>query len=216
MRAAPIGLLVSTLASGAAAAAESPPLPAPAASAAPAAGARPAPLERLEHPSPVHDLQFGVALLPGTGFRSIFPYKDGVSCGKTGKRVCTGRLPFFLDVQPSFGVGDHWDVLVDLRFGIEQDFTNSHQFAVAPGVRYWVDPDQDFKFFATIQVAYDTTAQHDPMVRNNDFALRNSNGLMFDVMRNFGVYLQLGATIGFVRWLRFEIDGGAGVQARFP
>ena len=39
---------------------------------------------------------------------------------------------------------------------------------------------------------------------------------MFEVMRNFGVYVQFGETIGFVRWLRFEIDVGIGVQARFP
>jgi hypothetical protein len=29
-------------------------------------------------------------------------------------------------------------------------------------------------------------------------------------------YLQFGETIGFVRWLRFDIDGGVGVQARLP
>ena len=57
-----------------------------------------------------------------------------INCGQQGKRVCTGLLPFFLDVQPSFGFAEHWDVLVDLRFGIGTDFTTSHQFAVAPGV----------------------------------------------------------------------------------
>ena len=30
----------------------------------------------------------------------------------------------------------------------------------------------------------------------------------------FGVYVQLGETIGFVRWLRFEIDVGLGVRGR--
>jgi hypothetical protein len=39
---------------------------------------------------------------------------------------------------------------------------------------------------------------------------------MFEVMRDLGFYAQIGETIGFVRWLRFEIDVGAGVQARFP
>jgi hypothetical protein len=51
---------------------------------------------------------------------------------------------------------------------------------------------------------------------NDDFAVRNSNGFMFEVMRNLGVYVQFGETIGFVRWLRFEIDGGLGIQARLP
>jgi len=53
-------------------------------------------------------------------------------------------------------------------------------------------------------------------VRSNDFGVRNANGFMFEVMRNLGFYVQFGETIGFARWLRFEIDGGVGVQARMP
>jgi hypothetical protein len=105
---------------------------------------------------------------------------------------------------------------VDLRFGLEQDFTQTRQFAVAPGFRYWVDPELYTKFFATIQMAIDTTDQQTTAVKNNDFGVRNANGFMYEVMRNFGVYIQFGETIGFRRWLRFEIDGGVGVQARFP
>ena len=60
------------------------------------------------------------------------------------------------------------------------------------------------------------TAQPDPQLKGNDFGVRNSNGFMFEVMRNLGFYVQLGETVGFVRWLRFEIDGGVGVQARIP
>jgi hypothetical protein len=176
---------------------------------------------RLRPPTKVHYQQFGIALLSGSGYRAIFPYQNQngvmINCGQLNKTVCTGRLPVFLDVQPSFGFADHWDVLLDLRFGLEQDFTTTHQFAVAPGVRYWVDPEEETKFFATLQVAYDVTAQHvTGLKHNDDVALRNSNGFMFEVMRNFGVYIQFGETIGFVRWLRFEIDAGLGVQARLP
>jgi hypothetical protein len=206
-----------------------PPPPAPAPASAPVSGdpatGAPATTPRsaaVKHFAPLatstmsHFLQFGIALLPGTGYRGIFPYQEMINCGQPGKRVCTGRLPFFLDVQPSFGFAKHWDVLLDLRFGLGQDFTQSHEFALAPGVRYWVDPEEHAKFFATIQAAYDTTAQHNSQLRNNDFALRNSNGFMYEFMRNFGAYVQFGETIGFVRWLRFEIDGGVGVQARLP
>jgi hypothetical protein len=192
-----------------------PPQPAP----APAATARTEPPKKfapLKTDKLSHQLQFGIALLPGTGYRGIFPYQEMINCGQIGKRVCTTRLPFFLDVQPSFGFGKHWDVLVDLRFGLGQDFTQTHQFAVAPGVRYWVDPEENAKFFATVQVAYDTTNQHNAMLKGYDVALRNSNGFMYEFMRNFGAYIQFGETIGFVRWLRFEIDAGIGVQARLP
>ena len=179
---------------------------------------RPAPkrFPRLKQPSLLHQDQFGLAVLPGSGYRIIAPYQDMVPCGQQNKRVCTGWLPFFIDVQPSFGLTRHWDALVDLRFGVQADFSQSHQFAVAPGFRYWVDPDLDMKFFATFQGVYDLNPQHDPGVKDYDFGVRNANGFMFEVMRNLGFYLQFGETLGFVRWLRFEVDGGIGIQARFP
>ena len=171
---------------------------------------------KLRQASLLHKNQLGIAVLPGIGYRGIFPYQENINCGQQGKRVCTGVLPLFLDVQPSFGFAEHWDVLVDLRFGIGTDFTNSHQFAVAPGVRYWVDPELETKFYASIQGVFDATAQQNPRVKDNDFGVRNSNGFMFEVMRNLGFYLQFGETLGFVRWLQFEIDAGLGVQARIP
>ena len=57
---------------------------------------------------------------------------------------------------------------------------------------------------------FDATAQNNPHVRNNDFGIRNANGFMFEVMRNLGFYIQFGETLGFVRWLRFEIDARRG------
>jgi hypothetical protein len=170
----------------------------------------------LEPPSLSHRSQFGLAVLPGSGFRVVVPYGENVYCGQPNERVCSGRLPFFLDVQPSYGLGPHWDVLVDLRFGLEEDFARTHQFAFAPGFRYWTDTETRLKFFATLQLAYDTTEQHDSAIHGYDLAFHNSNGLMMEVMPDLGFYVQLGDTVGFVRWLRFEIDLGLGVQARFP
>src|SRR6185312_5169087 len=171
---------------------------------------------RLAPPSLLHTDQFGLSVMPGSGYRIIAPYKDNVPCGQLDTRVCAGRLPFFIDTQASFGFARRWDVIVDLRFGLEPDFSQSHQFAVAPGVRYWVDADQPAKFFATVQGVYDLNPQHEPGVKDYDFGVRNANGFMFEVMRNLGFYLQFGETVGLVRWLRFEVDGGLGVQARFP
>jgi hypothetical protein len=169
----------------------------------------------LQAPELSHKFQFGLAVLPGFGYRFIVPYEDDAKCGEGDNRVCSGSLPVFLDVQPSFGFAHHWDILVDLRFGLGKDFTNTRQFAMAPGFRYWVSPHDNLKFFATIQAAYDVTTQNNAALkRNNDWALRNSNGFMYEVMRNLGLYIQFGETLGFVRWMRFEIDVGLGVQAR--
>jgi len=170
----------------------------------------------LVPPSLSHRSQFGLAVLPGSGFRVLIPYGENVYCGQPNERVCSGRLPFFLDVQPSYGLGPHLDVLVDLRFGLEADFARTHQFAIVPGFRYWTDAEARLKFFATLQLAYDTTEQHNRALTGYDLAFHNSNGLMWEVMPDLGFYAQLGDTVGFVRWLRFEIDLGVGVQARFP
>lgn len=171
---------------------------------------------KLSEPSLTHLYQLGIAVLPGVGFRIIAPYQDGIDCGQQAKRVCTGMLPFFMDVQPSFGFARHWDVLFDLRFGLGTDFTHSREFAIAPGFRYWVDAELPTKFFATLQAVYDATNQNNVNIRNTDFGVRNSNGFMYEVMRNLGFYVQFGETIGLRRWLRFEIDGGVGLQARMP
>ena len=167
-----------------------------------------------------HDLQFGLALLLGDGYRGIFPYKTMIDCGdakSNDNRVCTNRAPAFLDVQPSFGLSDRWDFLVDLRLGLTADFNTHHQIYVMPGFRYWLDPQRQVKFFTTIQLAYDRSNQNNqPNVSDSDLGVRNSNGLMVEVMRNFGVYVQFGETVGFYRWLSFLVDAGIGIQARVP
>lgn len=171
-----------------------------------------------------HDLQLGLAVLVGSGYRGIFPYEAMIKCGDAkaaDSRVCTNRAPLFVDVQPSFGLSDKWDFLVDLRFGIETDFNTKRQFFAMPGFRYWLDPQSRVKFFTTIQLAYDRSRQNSPAnaphpVGDNDLGFRNSNGLMVEVMRNFGAYFQFGETIGFYRWFSFTVDAGIGIQARVP
>jgi len=186
--------------------------------ASPVAPTADAPAPRRQVASLSHALQPGLAILIGDGYRGIFPYKDGLFCGdgKAGDsaRVCTNRAPVFMDFQPSFGISESWDVLVDFRYSLQSDFSKSHQFLLMPGFRYWLDPQSHVKFFTTIQLAYDRSEQNNPLVGNTDIGVRNSNGLMIEVMRNFGVYFQFGETIGFVRWLSFAVDGGIGIQAR--
>jgi hypothetical protein len=163
-----------------------------------------------------HEDQIGLALMPGSGYRMIVPYKDLIECGQLGKRVCTGRIPWFLDVEPSFGLSQGWDVLVTLRFGLESDFHTHHQFAVMPGFRYWFDRDTALRLYATLQFVYDQTDQNQSAVSNSDLGFRNSNGFMYDIVRNFSLYFQFGETVGLKRWFRFEMDGGLGLQVRLP
>ncbi|HEX2658399.1 MAG TPA: hypothetical protein VHU40_09010, partial [Polyangia bacterium] len=95
------------------------------------AEAPPAPEPPQLVPSLSHDLQFGIAVLFGDGYRIIFPYSSQpTDCGDAnnmGARVCTNRAPSFIDLQPSFGISQSWDFLVDLRLGIEKDFNTFRQ-----------------------------------------------------------------------------------------
>ena len=171
-------------------------------------------------PSLSHNLQFGIAVLFGDGYRLVFPYsRQPTDCGDAhnmGARVCTNRAPSFIDLQPSFGISQSWDFLVDLRLGIEKDFNTFRQLFLMPGFRYWLDTQSHVKFFTTIQLAYDASKQNTGARSSYDLGVRNSNGLMIEIMRNFGVYGQFGETLGFVRWLSFAVDAGIGVQARVP
>lgn len=189
-----------------------PPEPAPAApEAGPSVATTPPP--RLDHRH-----QTGLALMPGIGYRVIVPYEDGKDCGDAddpGRRVCANGVPFFLDFQVSFGVTKRIDVILDLRFGVGKPDFHKRQFAVAPGVRFWLDQDVALKFYTTVQPLYDSTDYYGT-VPTSDFGLRNSNGLMYDVIRNVGFYFQFGETIGLRRWFRMEIDAGLGVQVRYP
>jgi hypothetical protein len=172
-------------------------------------------------PTLEHYHQTGLALMPGLGYRVIAPYRDGQVCGDSsgnaGKRVCTSGVPAFLDLQLSFGVTQRLDLLVDLRFGLAHDpaTVSSHQFALAPGLRLWLDQDAPVKFYTTVQLLFDSTDYND-VVATNDFGVRNSNGLMYDAIRNVGFYVQFGESFGFRRWFRIELDAGVGVQVRFP
>jgi len=166
-----------------------------------------------------HRHQTGLSLMPGIGYRIIVPYKDNVDCfdsSDASKRVCTNGVPFFLDFQLSFGVTTRLDLIADIRFGVVKDISSSRQFAIAPGVRVWLDPDINLKFYTTAQALWDGTDYPPGSVPSNDFGLRNSNGLMYDMIRNVGLYVQFGESIGFRRWFRIELDAGLGVQVRFP
>jgi len=170
-----------------------------------------------------HRLQTGLSLMPGSGYRLIVRYKETQSCGDPSgiadKPICSRRLPTFLDFQLSFGALSRVDFIVDLRFGLEQDpaVKGSHQFAVAPGFRFWLDQEIAFKFYTTLQFVYDYTYfPPSASTPSSDFGMRNANGLMYDPIRNVGFFIQFGETLGFRRWFRIDLDVGLGAQIRFP
>jgi hypothetical protein len=169
-----------------------------------------------------HKLQTGLSIMPGWGYRLIVPYKEGQWCGdqsgQNDKRVCANSVPFFLDFQLSFGVVSRADAILDLRFGLQaqHEISGSHAFALAPGIRFWLDQDVALKFYTSLQFLYEYVDYKGNGVRNSDVGVRNANGLMYDPMRNVGFFIQFAESIGMMRWFRIDLDIGLGAQLRFP
>ena len=169
-----------------------------------------------------HKYQTGLSVMPGSGYRLIARYKENQNCGDSSgiasKPVCAHSVPFFLDFQLSFGVAARADLIADIRFGLQSDPTikDGHQFALAPGLRFWLDQDVTLKFFTTLQFVFDYMDYKNSGPSNSDYGVRNANGLMYDPIRNVGFYVQFGENIGFARWFRIDLDVGLGAQIRFP
>ena len=172
-----------------------------------------------------HRYQTGLSIMPGSGYRLIARYKENQNCGDSSgvqsKPVCAHSVPFFLEFQLSFGVAARADIIADIRFGLQSDpaIAGGHQFALAPGVRFWLDQDVTLKFYTTLQFMYDYTDFSGSLaadVRSSDYGMRNASGLMYDPIRNVGFFVQFGESIGFARWFSIALDVGLGAQIRFP
>ncbi len=165
-----------------------------------------------------HRRQFGASLHLGTGLRAISPY-EGEYCG-TGESVCVARTPVALDLGLSYGVLDSLELLLELRLGLERDFGASDNLdgpriiAFSPGFRYYFSEAKSLKVFSSFQFSIDATDY--AQAGGTDFAVKNTNGLLYDLDKRVGLYGFFGEIIGWDRWLRIEIEAGLGVQARFP
>lgn len=176
--------------------------------------------------------QVELSLSSAIGYRAIVPYDKGTYCGQLDAStssgnapVCTSRAPFSLDIELGYGVDKKADVFVETRIGLEHDFgatsgsgEGPRMFFVSPGVRVFFSDSKTFKLFTTAQLVIDFSGYKDPAGegRGPDFGARNKNGLWFDLGRNYAVYAYVGPTLTFARWLRFELEGGVGLQVRYP
>ncbi|CAN5850084.1 hypothetical protein BH11MYX3_BH11MYX3_03050 [soil metagenome] len=200
-------------------------------------GAAPAPVApRAAPPESVdsfsHQGMFEVSLRLALGLRAIVPYDKTDYCGasdsgtSTGNApVCTGRSPFSLDLELGYGLKRRIDVFAELRLGIQGDFAPTlgsseegpRMLHISPGARFFFSDAKSTKLFTTAQLVFDFAGYKDPAGadRGNDFGIRNLNGLWLDLEKAYGFYAFIGETLTFSRWLRFELEAGIGVQARY-
>jgi hypothetical protein len=178
-----------------------------------------------------HKGQIGIsARLALIGLSAIKPYSSSDYCGATSgdgtgnAALCLNRLPIAIDLEPSYGVSRHMELVADLRIGIEADFgatatanNGPHALQLAPGIRYFFSEGHRSKLFTTVQAVFDFTNYQNPSgtSRGNDFGARNLNGLWIDLDRAYGFYFFVGETATFARWLRLDLEAGVGLQVRF-
>lgn len=183
-------------------------------------------------PNYSHKGQFGLSLRFGLGLRAIATYDNMVYCGATDTTtttgfapVCSGRAPFALELEASYGITRRIDAIVEMIFGLEQDFRASttsmvsgpHPVKLAPGARFFYSEGARTKLFSTAQLAFDFTGYKDIMGagRGNDVGVRNLNGLFYELSHDYSVYGYFGETMTFARWFDVEMELGVGVQGRF-
>jgi len=174
-----------------------------------------------------HHRQLLVSARFALGLRAIATYEETAFCGDLDgsgfARVCTGRAPFSLDFEVGYGVAPKIDAFVELRIGIEAEFgdtiTNAdgpRVFHMSPGARFFFSESRRAKVFTTAQLVFDFTDYQGAMGDlGTDFGVRNMSGLWFDLDKAYGFYVFVGETATFSRWLRFELEGGVGIQGRY-
>jgi hypothetical protein len=153
------------------------------------------------------------------GYQFAIKYDRGSPCDSLGSTFCRGRSPLTLDFAAGFGALDWLEVEARFRLGVEQTYGfqlsnaagSALPMAAGLGVRIYGSETSRLKFAFGVAALLDfTTGQSLEVIARLD------EGLHYDVARQFGFYLQLGESISFLRALGFAIDGGFGIQGRFP
>jgi hypothetical protein len=153
------------------------------------------------------------------GYSLAIRYQDGDSCNSSGSTFCNGRAPVMLDFAGGFGVLDWLEIEARFRMGVEpvSGISVSHDagaalpLQVGAGIRAYGSDSSRLKFGFGIAALVDFTAG-----QRLDVVARLDEGLHYEASRYFAFYLQVGESLQPVRSLMFSLDGGIGLQGRFP
>lgn len=152
------------------------------------------------------------------GYTFAIRYGSGDACDSIGRTFCHGRAPVMMDFAAGFGVAEWLEIEARFRLGVESVFGVEPTSAgrglpmqAGVGIRGYSGEANRLKFAVGVAVLADFTAN-----QGTDVVARIDENLHFDVVRQFGFYFQLGETIQPLRAFTFSLDGGLGVQGRFP
>lgn len=172
-----------------------------------------------------HRYQVSARAAFGKGYRLVYGYAEHEICGHGSETVgggdetpCNAGTPAFADLDLSFGVTDGLELSALVRLGLEEEFTGAvdatRPLMLGFGIRAYPDAPARVKVFLGVRLMYDLTKAGQEGKR--DLAVRAEPGLQVEIVRYVAFFVQADATVGFLRWLRFEVDAGAGIQLRVP
>ena len=171
--------------------------------------------------SMTHENQVGLRLGLGVPFIFAVKYGKGPACddtrGAEGNEFCRHFGAPMIDLELSFGVSDTVELGAVARFGLADDeAANANPLAFGIGARAFTSPHAMFKGSLGGRFMIDLTYSDVPEWSSVDIGARGELGLQLDVVRYFGVYAQVGATLMILRALSFAFDATGGIQGRFP
>jgi hypothetical protein len=171
------------------------------------------PVERFGH---LHQFELRVGAFEG--YRLAVRYQvPSTPCGASPETFCHDRSPVVLDAAAGFGVTESVEIEARFRTG-EPDFNYQGVLPLAAGVgvRLYGSDTLKLKWVFGGAIFADFTSPPAGTQWQTDILVRAEGGLHYDVVREFGFYIQVGATFGFLRSLALTVDGGVGVQLRLP
>lgn len=182
-------------------------------------------------PVTFHAGQVGFSARFGIGYQGLAPRNDEVYCGETDPTarhgyapICTGRAPLAIDLEASYGVARHVELVFAMRFGLEQNAGSTPQLndgsrplQIAPGARFFFSEAAHTKLFFQPMAVFDVANQPTTIgTRGTEYAVRGLEGYWIDLHRAYGFYFYVGETLAVSPWLQGEIEAGFGLQGRYP
>lgn len=168
-------------------------------------------------PGMSHENQVGIRFGIAAPYVFAVKYDDGPLCDRGGETFCRRRGAIGLDVDLGFGIGESVEASIGARLSIEDDeAARAAPRVFSLGLRAYTNPTAAVKIYLGGRAILDVTDSDVDAWDTIDVGIRGEFGLIIDVVRYLGLYVQVGETLQFLRSFAFITDGSAGIQVRFP
>jgi hypothetical protein len=183
-----------------------------------------------------HGRQFNVRVGIVGGYRMIFRYDQSPFCiqpdlnksVKDQQKFCGHMGPAALEASIGFAMIDQLEPFLFARFGLaaEEETDTDPLLMIGMGARLYTMSDSKFKIFIEPAIAaeleggrgtrlWSMNGTFNPDYKK-DLIFHLAAGPQYDLAKAFGIYADMGLTVGILRDIQSILEFQLGVQARFP